>query len=432
MLNNRILNNAYWIIGCKIAQSMINLIISMICARYLGPSNYGLINYAASVVAFVIPIMQLGLSKTLVQELIEYPEKEGEVLGTALIMNIISAMACLVGVYGFLAIANAGEKETILIGMLYSISLMFQATEILQYWFQAKLLSKYTSIASLIAYAAVALYKVYLLVTQKPVTWFAISNSIDYFLISILLVVIYRKMGTQKLAFSIELGKKMLNRSKYYIVSAMLVTIFQQTDRIMLKLMLNNAATGCYSAAIDCVGITSFVFVAIIDSMRPVILEEKKRESPLFEEWMMELYSIITLLALSQSIIMTVLAKPLILLLYGKDYLMATVPLQIAVWYSTFSYYGSVRNIWILAEEKQKHLWVINISGAIMNVVLNVILIPVSGASGAAVASLITQVFTNVGIGYIMKPIKYNNTLMVKGLNPMLAIKRLKSLIRTK
>ena len=376
--------------------------------------------------------MQLGLSKTLVQELIEYPEKEGEVLGTALIMNIISAMACLVGVYGFLAIANAGEKETILIGMLYSISLMFQATEILQYWFQAKLLSKYTSIASLIAYAAVALYKVYLLVTQKPVTWFAISNSIDYFLISILLVVIYRKMGTQKLAFSIELGKKMLNRSKYYIVSAMLVTIFQQTDRIMLKLMLNNAATGCYSAAIDCVGITSFVFVAIIDSMRPVILEEKKRESPLFEEWMMELYSIITLLALSQSIIMTVLAKPLILLLYGKDYLMATVPLQIAVWYSTFSYYGSVRNIWILAEEKQKHLWVINISGAIMNVVLNVILIPVSGASGAAVASLITQVFTNVGIGYIMKPIKYNNTLMVKGLNPMLAIKRLKSLIRTK
>ena len=404
----------------------------MICARYLGPSNYGLINYAASVVAFVIPIMQLGLSKTLVQELIEYPEKEGEVLGTALIMNIISAMACLVGVYGFLAIANAGEKETILIGMLYSISLMFQATEILQYWFQAKLLSKYTSIASLIAYAAVALYKVYLLVTQKPVTWFAISNSIDYFLISILLVVIYRKMGTQKLAFSIELGKKMLNRSKYYIVSAMLVTIFQQTDRIMLKLMLNNAATGCYSAAIDCVGITSFVFVAIIDSMRPVILEEKKRESPLFEEWMMELYSIITLLALSQSIIMTVLAKPLILLLYGKDYLMATVPLQIAVWYSTFSYYGSVRNIWILAEEKQKHLWVINISGAIMNVVLNVILIPVSGASGAAVASLITQVFTNVGIGYIMKPIKYNNTLMVKGLNPMLAIKRLKSLIRTK
>lgn len=414
----RTAKNATWIIACKIAQSIINLIISMITARYLGPSNFGLISYASSVVSFVIPIMQLGLSKTLVQELIERPEEEGSVLGTSLVLNVISAFACMIGVLGFLLIANAGETLTIIIGMLLSLSLVFQATEILQYWFQAKLLSKYFSIASLIAYAIVAVYKVFLLVTQKPVTWFAISNSLDYFLISIILLIVYKKLGNQRLSISFKLGKEMLNRSKYYIIASMMVTIFSQTDRIMLNLMVGESETGYYSAAITCIGSTAFVFTAIIDSMRPSILEEKKRISSNYENRIIQLYSVITYLALAQSLIMTLFAKQFILILFGSDYLASINPLRISVWYVTFSYYGSVRNIWILAESKQKHLWIINLSGALVNIILNAVLIPFFGANGAAIASLVTQIFTNIIVGYIIKPIKYSNKLMLKGLSP--------------
>ena len=54
---------------------MIQLLIGMLSARYLGPSNYGLISYAASIVAFAVPVMQLGLHSTLVQEIVENPEK---------------------------------------------------------------------------------------------------------------------------------------------------------------------------------------------------------------------------------------------------------------------------------------------------------------------------------------------------------------------
>lgn len=417
-MQNKVIKNASWIIGCKIAQSAINLVISMISARYLGPSNFGLINYASSIVAFVLPIMQLGLSKTLVQDLIERPDREGQVLGTALILNIISAFACMFGVFSFLKIANSGEPITITVGVLYSFTLLFQATEILQYWFQAKLLSKYTSISSLIAYLVVAGYKIFLLVTQKAVTWFAISNSIDFLIISVMLLVIYHKLGNQRLSFSFKLGKEMLNRSKHYILSTMMVTIFAQTDRIMLKLMLNEAETGYYSAAVTCVGITGFVFSAVIDSARPVILEEKNNASPLFESRMCQLYCVIAYMSLAQSLVMTVFAKPIVLILYGEDYLNSILPLMIAVWYTTFSYFGAVRNIWILAENKQKYLWIINLSGALLNVIVNFILIPICGAVGAAIASLLTQFFTNVIVGYIIKPIRYNNTLMIRGLNP--------------
>ena len=417
-VQSKVIKNAGWIIGCKIAQSALSLVINMISARFLGPSNYGLITYVASIVAFVLPIMQLGLSKTLVMDLIERPNEEGTVLGTAFAMNIVSALACMTAVYGYLCIVDSNEPTTILVGFIYSISLIFQATEIFNYWFQAKLLSKYVSIASLIAYVVVACYKIYLLVNGKSVVWFALSNSIDFAIISVILFVVYKKKGNQRLSISFKLGKEMLKRSKHYILSAMMVTIFQQTDRIMLKQILNETETGYYSAAITCVGVTAFIFQAIIDSFRPEILEAKKNKSKNYESDVSMLYCVITYLALIQCVVMTVCAKPIVLLLYGSKYINSITPLQIAVWFSTFSYYGAVRNIWILAENKQRYLWIINLSGAILNVVLNAILIPFFGASGAASASLVTQVFTNVIIGYILKPISYNNKLMYKGLNP--------------
>ena len=60
MIKNKIFHNISWIVGCRIVQAVISLVISMLTARYLGPGNYGLINYAASVVALVTPLMQLG------------------------------------------------------------------------------------------------------------------------------------------------------------------------------------------------------------------------------------------------------------------------------------------------------------------------------------------------------------------------------------
>lgn len=429
ILNNRVFKNAAWVIGCKIAQSLINFVIGLMTVRYLGPSNYGVLSYAMSVVAFAVPIMQLGLNHVLVRELVKSPEREGQILGTALMINIISSIFCMIGTVAFVAIADGGDKEIILVCALYSLTLLFQATEITQFWFQSKLRSKYTSIAMLSAYIVVALYKVYLLATQKDVSWFALSNVLDYFLISIILMVMYKKVGGQRLGVNWQTGREMLSRSKYYIIPSLMVMIFQHTDRIMIKLMIGEAETGVYSAAITCIGITGFVFAAVIDSARPVILEAKEKDQVLYETRVAQLYSIITCMSVGQGIVMTLFAKPIVHLLYGSEYAKAASILAVAVWYVTFSYYGSVRAVWILAEEKQKYLIGINMAGAMANVTLNYFLIPVWGAVGAAVASLITQFFTNVIIGFIFKPIRENNILMVRSWNPKVLLGIIRRLI---
>lgn len=431
-MRNKVINNTVWIVGCKIVQSVLQLVINMLSARYLGPSNYGLINYAASIAAFCIPIMQLGMRSTLVKEIVDRPEKEGQTMGTAIGMSVISSILCIIGITTFTVIANGDEKTTVIVCLLYSTSLIFQALEMVQYWFQAKLISKYTSLTMLFAYIVVSIYKTILLITRRNIYWFTVAQVIDFFIIAVVLLFIYKRVGGQKLTFSFKRGKELLSKSRYYIISGMMVTIFAQTDKIMLKFMVGDSGVGQYSAAVASAGLTGFIFAAIIDSFRPSIIESKKAGSTNYGKKVGVLSAIIIYLSLLQSLGMTLFSDLIVYILYGEDYAQSAGILTVLVWYTTFSYMGSVRNIWILAEEKHKYLWIINMSGALGNIALNLALIPIWGVQGAAIASLVTQIFTNFIIGFIMPQIRDFNKLMLKGLNPSFVYVEAKKLLKNR
>ncbi len=405
------------------------LLIGMLCARYLGPSNYGLINYAASIVAFATPVMRLGFGGTLVHEYINNPKKEGQIAGTSIVLNIVSSFACIVGVTAFASVANFGETDTIIVCILYSFSLFFSALEMIQYWFQYKLLSKYSSIVMLLSYLVVSAYKIYLLAFSKSVYWFALSHSVEYGCIAIILIIIYLKKGSQRFSFSFNLAKQMLSHSKHYIIADLMIIIIQNTDHIMITTMVDKKENGFYSAAITTVGVAQFVYTAIIDSYRPLIFQCKKESKEKYEKNMSGLYSIVLYLCIAQSIVFTLFAKLIIDILYGAQYHDAVILLQILVWYVAFSFMGSIRNVWILAEEKQKYVWRINLFGAITNVALNFALIPFFGAIGAAVASLITQIMMNFILGFIIKQLRHNNYLMLRGLSPKFMLNEIKTVL---
>lgn len=418
ILNNRIAKNASWIIVSRVVQSVFALIISMLTARYLGPSNFGIINYAASVVTFITPIVFLGFNNTIVQELTLYPDKEGKILGTTVIFSLISAILCMIGVFAFVSLVNVGKQDIIIVTILYSFILLFQVLNIIQYWFQKHLLSKYSSIITLVAYIVVSFYKVYLLITEKSIYWFAISNALDFALISIFLLVTYYKVGGQKLRFSYDLGISMLQKSKYYIITGMMIVMFSQTDRIMLNLMINETATGYYSAAAACASMTGFFYVAIIDSFRPVIFKKFLESKLECDELIIKLYSIVIYISIAQSLCVSIFAYPIISVLYGSAFLPAVDALRIVTWFTTFAYLGVARDIWILCNGYQRFLPLVNFSSAAVNLVLNYFLIPYWGICGSAFASFITQVFNNFIIAFFIKELRPNNLLIIRAFSP--------------
>ena len=213
MRTNKVFTNASWIIGCKIAQSGLALLLNSLTARYFGPSNFGLINYAASLVTFITPLMTLGTNATLVNEIISEPEKEGAILGTSMVMTFISSLACVTGLSGFVWIMNPEDPMTVRVVFLYSLLLIAQSLEQIQYWFHAKFLPKLVAVVSFFAYIAVSVYKIVLLLHRKSIYWFAISNSLDYFLIAVGLLILYKARNGQKFSFSMDVAKSLWSRS---------------------------------------------------------------------------------------------------------------------------------------------------------------------------------------------------------------------------
>ena len=116
------------------------------------------------------------------------------------------------------------------------------------------------------------------------------------------------------------------------------------------------------------------------------------------------------------SIAFVILGDLAINILYGEAYAPAALPLKIITWYTAFSFFGVARNAWMVCNEKQKYLKYMYVFAAILNVVLNFVLIPLWGPSGAAVASLVTQISTSIVLPYCIKDLRPNAKLMLEAI----------------
>ena len=201
-LRHKVVKNAGWIIGGRIVHMLCAFVVSLLTARYLGPGNYGLINYATAYTTFFYSICTLGINSILVKALIDEPENEGETIGTSLILQGIASISSSLMIIGIVKIVDGEETLTVIVTALCTIGLIFRVFETIRYWFQAHLLSKYSAITSTVAYILTSAYRLVLLIQGKSVTWFALATAIDYLVIAVLLFVFYKKCKGPNLSFS--------------------------------------------------------------------------------------------------------------------------------------------------------------------------------------------------------------------------------------
>lgn len=417
LFKNKETKNASWIIGCRVVQMLLSFFIGVWTARYLGPSNKGVIDYVAAYVAFFTAFCTLGLNSVIVKEFIDYPKEQGETLGTAMVLRIVSSVLSAIMIIGIIGVVDKNDKVILMVAVLSSVALVFQVFDAFQYWFQSRYESKVSSVATLTGYIVVAIYKVYLLISGKDVYYFALSTSIDYIVIAVFLYIVYKKRNGPKLKFNFNKGKKLLKLGYHFILSGLMVAIYGQTDKIMLKHMLNKAEVGYYGTAVSLCNIWVFVLAAVIDSVVPTIMSlYKDGDYEGFKRKNRQLYCITFYLSVSVSLFFTVFGQFIVKTLYGDAYAGVVLPLQVITWYTAFSYLGVARNAWLVCEGKQKYVKYMSLGAVIINIGLNFIFIPVLNAAGAALASLITQIFTSIILPLMWKDMRPNVKLMFEGI----------------
>ena len=391
----KFLSGTGWQVANQIYSMVLSLVVGSITARYLGPANYGLIGYGQSLVTLFVSFSTLGMNGVVVKELIQKPEERGEIIGTAFLMRFISSLSCMGMIAGLLCVVEPGNTVLLIITFLQSFALVIRAFEAFSYWFQAKLEYKFISIASMIGYTVVCIWRIALLANNVSVEWFAASSCVEYVVSSIVVVSCFIKRYRTKMSFKLQTAKRLFKQSYHFILSGIAISLYTQVDKIMLGALLDTKAVGYYTAATTIATLWEFVPVAIINSAKVLILEKKGKDEKEYTRLLSLLLCGISVMSLAVSLVLVLFGRLAIYILYGNEYLVAYAPLTILMWSTGFAMIGSARgSTWILAENLNKYSkYYVFISSAV-NIVLNAVLIPKWGLNGAAIATLISQITT--------------------------------------
>lgn len=396
--------NTTWMMANKIYSMLISLVVGALSARYLGPSNYGLLNYGTSIIAFFTTISGLGFASTLVVEMVQNQEKCGKILGTAAVFRLVTSLASFGVIFFVVIILEPTNKELHVVTMLQAIVVILNTYDVFLYWFQMRLEMRMVTIASIIALTVTAVWRIILLMHRATVEFFALSNSISALVSGIcVLMFFFRSKYHPKLDLDAKLGVKMVSESYHFIISGVAVTLYTQLDRIMLGKIVSSEAVGYYSAAMTIATMWEFVPQAIVNSARPVLAEMKKKSEEEFLRKYKILLLAINVMGLLVGLAILLFGRLAILILYGRSYELASAALMILVWSTSFSMIGTARSIWIVTEGKNKYAKYYVLIGAVVNSILNAIVIPIWGITGASVTTLISQIVVAIIAPYLFK-----------------------------
>lgn len=386
--------NTSWMIGEKILRMLMGLIVGIWVARYLGPDQFGLLSYSQSLVFLFSIVSTLGLDSIVVREIVRDETQRDKLLGSAFVLKFIGAIAIL-PILGTTVLYTDKGYETSLIIFILAFSTIFQSFNVIDFYFQSKVLSKYVAIANSFSLGIVSLIKIGLIAFNAPLKAFALVISLEMLITAIGLIYFYSrkaKLSMISWRFDKTTAKQLLEESWPLIISGAINSIYMKIDQVMIGEMIDLNAVGIYSAATRLSEVWFGIGVVVARSVFPAIVNAKKISEDFYLKRINMLFFWMVIGAYSLVFSVIFITDFIISVLYGVEYHAAGPILSIHIASVIFVYLGVASGRWLLTEGLVKYDLYRNLVAVIINIILNIILIRLVGITGAAIASLISYI----------------------------------------
>lgn len=408
----RYLGNTSWLLGEKLLRLILGLFVGIWLARYLGPAQYGLLSYAEGVVALFSVFMALGLNNIVVRELVKGEIPQATLMGTAIGLRMAGSL-CMLLLIALLVVFHDIEQQARSMILIIGFASALRFLEIINFYFQARVIAKYNAIANACAVISSSFLKICLILYKAPLIAFAWVFLFDTCLLAVLYLYLFMRQGESPRAFRFrgDTARKLLSDSWPLILSGVMISIYMRIDQVMLQEYLGSWYVGQYAAAVRLSDAWLFITIVITNSLFPAIISAKAISGDLFRKRMTRLYKLLVSIALGISLLTYMLADQLVLFTFGADYARAIPVLELYVWSIVFVFLNNASMKWYVVENLQKIAMLRLSLGAAMNVGLNMLLIPDFGLEGAVYATLISYILATY-LGNALHPRTFENFRM--------------------
>jgi PST family polysaccharide transporter len=397
----RIASNSGWWLAERGALLAVSLVTSIVLVRALGPAGYGELSYVLALVALLLPVSQLGISGLVVRALLEKPDEERAILRTALFLRLAGLLATLVlGMLWWWLFDAASPHRAILLLLL--VAQPAASFQVLEFWFQAReragaLVS--WRIATLVVAAGL---KIVVALVTREVSPVAAIFAAEYLLAGATYLVAYRRATGAAVWPGLDRGwlRWFGARTPWLFASGIAEAVYLKIDIVMLERMRGVAEVGVYSVAARLSEVWYALPVVLVAASFPALWSQREDEER-YRRGLQASLDLLCGLALGIAIVVQFAATPLVTLLFGRELAGAGPVLALHVWAGVFVFMRAVLSRWLITEDLLRFSLVTHAAGAVVNVLANLALIPRLGATGAALATVVSYAMAGWGALFV-------------------------------
>jgi polysaccharide transporter, PST family len=381
-----------------------SLVVGLWVARHLQPESYGLLQFALSWVGIFTSLAWMGVGDSLVRDFVRHPNEHGRLLGTAFAIRMTgSCIAALLAV-GIAAVFHADNETLLTLIVILSLAIPFaEGPAGISAWFQARGQVHAISLSANAIRVTAAILKITLIVGGIGVIGFAWVSLAEWVAIGVALVLIYAH-SRPGLRWRASMGSavKMVREGLPLALSAIAASINARTDQVMLGWLSDFQQVGVYAAATRFSELWWVIPVIVVNAMAPSYIYADQPPERIRKNvaW---IGAGLLCAAVAAAVLTSLLGPWVVTWLLGPSYQAAASILTIHVWLAVFLFVDAPLTQYLLATNRQHFCTAKVVVMLLLNLALNAVFIPVWGAQGAALATLVAMAVANVAV-YALLP----------------------------
>ena len=410
--------NTSWLFAEKILRMVVGLLVGVWVARYLGPEKFGLLSYALSFVGLFSIVATFGLDEIVVRELVKDDSRRDDLIGTAFWLKLCGAFVVLL-LLAFAVIFTSNDNNTNTLIFIIASALIFQSFNVIDFYFQSKVMGKFIVYANLISLFVSSIIKITLILNDASLIAFAWVVLFDGFILAcgfIYFFLIHSTFKINNLIFYKSTAFDLLKDSWPLIFSGAVLMIQARIDQVMIKEMINSTEVGYYSAAIRLIEAFGFIPVMLKISLYPSILNSRKDSYELYQNRLLNFYRLNFLLFLAVAIPLSMFSEQIVTLLFGNEYHSVGILLSLMAIRLFFTNMGVARGAYIINENLMVFSLITMTLGTITNIVLNYYWIPLYASKGAILATIISFLVSIFVVDIFYLKTRNNVILQIHGI----------------
>jgi O-antigen/teichoic acid export membrane protein len=414
----KIIRNSGWLLIERVVGIISTLVIGIYVIRYLGPKDIGTLSYASSFVALFTPIAKLGLDSIAIRNIVKDESSTPEILGTSFVLKLAGALVSIFLIFIVVLNQDSNSQEKAIV-LILSLTVLFDASDVINFWYQAKVKSGGIVLVRIIQVILSLSVKIIFIALKSPLIYFVWLLVFESIFRALGFLCLYSKLNLYvftKWRFNKQAATTLLIDSFPLIFSNFMIVLYVKIDQVMLGNMSTNSEVGFYAAAVKFSEMWYLIPSVIIPSLVPAIIKSKEKGKESYRARLQQLYDLMSWLSWIIVIPMTFLSKFLILYFLGNEFVNSIPILSLHIWATPFVFLGCAQNQWLIIENLTHLNFLTTLLGAISNIILNLFFIPKYGGMGAALATVISYSLSSYFSCFIFSEMRSTGLMLTKAL----------------